>query len=867
MTRKTDAKCQEWTRRQLKKYKQRHRNYVLYAEVLERILTQAAKKLAPLAIVQTRPKSIASFAEKCQRKKAKYKEPVSQFTDLCGGRVIVHTADEVRAISEFIEKHFQIDEENSIDVSQRLKPTEFGYRSVHYIISFKPGVFPSRDVAVKVPPLLFDDKKFPNRRAEVQVRTILEHAWADMAHVLAYKSSFQIPEKWQREFAGVAAMLEGADKTFSRIQQGMKVYSASYGAYMTEEQMRDEIGLLEIILESDQENVELAGRIGKLAITLGDWPKAVEVLSRYVDSGNPSILRDLGVALCKMHKNKPKSRIYRQGQRYLEAACKPPNEDADALSSLAGTWKGIDEDRMRKLYREAFQLDPTDPYPLENYLDLEINLAKDTSIVSLLNPVISSAIQRCLDQADVGVNLPWAFYMMGKFYLLLNEPFKSLESYAKAIQLSPASWMIKTALNSLQRLEKVKNELSGYEWARRLLLVGRAMMANKKAKEAIGEIEKAKKAIDKAKKVKEQREKAKEAKEATKELKKLATSQGKPIQGPVVIMVGGCDPSIEQQMKSYRHLALEGFRDYRGTIISGGTIEGISGLVGDVGEEYRKSIRTIGYLPELIPADATVDKRYSEIRKTEGSGFSPLEPLQNWIDIIAAGLEPSEVKVLGINGGRIAAIEYRIALALGATVGVVEESGREVAKLLRDEKWLSLKKLVHLPADAMTVRAFIGSGSPKLETDVRERLAKEIHEAYRLTKKDSLKTDDPAMADWEKLRDDFKESNAQQADHAFEKLREIECTVKKVSGRKIKLITFTRDEVELLADMEHGRWNAERLLEGWTWGEKKDAVRKISPYLVSWSELAEDVKNWDRETVRKIPEFLAKIGLEIRRRP
>ena len=129
---------------------------------------------------------------------------------MCGGRVIVHTADEVKAISEFIEKHFNIDEENTRDVSQRLKPTEFGYRSVHNIISFKSGIFPSKDVSVEVPPLLLDDEKFPNRQAEVQVRTILEHVWADIAHELAYKSSFKIPTGWERELAVVApAILEG----------------------------------------------------------------------------------------------------------------------------------------------------------------------------------------------------------------------------------------------------------------------------------------------------------------------------------------------------------------------------------------------------------------------------------------------------------------------------------------------------------------------------------------------------------------------------------------------------------------------------------------------------------------------------------
>jgi hypothetical protein len=358
-----------------------------------------------------------------------------------------------------------------------------------------------------------------------------------------------------------------------------------------------------------------------------------------------------------------------------------------------------------------------------------------------------------------------------------------------------------------------------------------------------------------------------EAQQAIEEVKKLASQPSRPLEGPVRIVAGGCDPSIEQQMKAYRDLLLEAFRDFRGTVIGGGTREGISGLVGEVGNAYRGAIRTIGYLPKLIPADATVDQRYSEIRKTEGSGFSSLEPLQNWIDIVASGLDPSGVRLLGINGGPIAALEYRIALALGATVGVVAESGREGAKLPRDEKWGSSKKLVLLPADGKTLRAFIGSGADRLPGDIRDILAKEIHEEYRSMKLDGLSSEDPAMADWEMLPKDLRESNAQQADHIFWKLRQIHCSYERVTDREPVLLEFTKDEVEQLAEMEHGRWNAERLLAGWTWGEKKVLAKKTSPYLVSWAALPEKVKEWDRETVRKIPAFLAKIKLEVRRRP
>src|SRR5947199_7029674 len=87
------------------------------------------------AVIQARPKTKASFAGKILRKIDKYKNSTSKPTDLCGGRVVVHTKNEVARISEFIRTHFEIDEANSLDSAERLQASEFGYRSVHLIVS------------------------------------------------------------------------------------------------------------------------------------------------------------------------------------------------------------------------------------------------------------------------------------------------------------------------------------------------------------------------------------------------------------------------------------------------------------------------------------------------------------------------------------------------------------------------------------------------------------------------------------------------------------------------------------------------------------------------------------------------------------
>ncbi|MBU1712413.1 MAG: hypothetical protein KKD47_04835 [Proteobacteria bacterium] len=824
----------KWAREQIEKYTADFPRYEKYAEVLKEILEKATKRFAPLTIVQSRPKSITSFAEKILRKKHKYPDPVRQLTDLCGARIITQTPDEIEDVCRFIGTHFVIDQKNSIDVSQRLKPTEFGYRSVHYIVQFKPGVFPSKGIKVKIP----DDSLFPEDRcpmkAEIQVKTFLEHTWAAFAHDKAYKGAFAIPDKWERELATLAAILESADRSFAKIKKGLQRYAASYSDYMSKEEIHDKMGELETVLEYDPKNAELANRAGKLAIEIGDWKKAIDILSGHIGSGYKPLLRDLGVAICKLHKANPKGEEYQKGQSYLEAASAPPNRDVDAIASYAGTWKGVDEEKARELYRQAFEVEPSDPYSLGNYLEYEITHRKDPSIAGLMKPVINAAIRRCRDQAEVGMNLPWAFYDIGKFHLLLGNAYNSLVAYAKAIQLSPHGWMIDTSLGSVEKLTIVQDKLPEFEWIQRLLLVGLAT----KFRTA----------------------------ERTEQVKKMASSECKPIKGPVVIVAGGCDVSVEQQMQTYRQLLLEAFRDFKGTLISGGTTAGISGLVGDVQQKYPDTIRTIGYVSNLTPADVSIDKRYSEIRHTKGNDFSALEPLQNWIDLISSGIHPSQVKLLGINGGTIAAAEYRIALALGVRVAVLEESGREKEKLLQDDDWKDSEMLVELPADAMTLRVFIEPESPGLSPDIQESIACAIHENYLCTQSAQAQSQEPSMAKWEELVENLKESNRQQADHIDLKLSQIGCSIHKITDRDIVPIEFTKEEIEVMAEMEHARWNVERFLDGWKWGEKKDVSKKISPYLVGWLKLPENVKEWDRDTVRKIPEFLAEVGLEVRRK-
>ena len=885
-------KSQAWMQEQVGEFGRVRHRYQKLADFLEKLLKEARDEFSPAAIIETRAKSIASFAEKIQRKD--YLDPVRELTDMCGGRIITTTQKELAAACQFVSDHFVIHEyENT---ATRLKPQQFGYRSIHYIVSLKPGMFHLNDITIRVPALLCPDARCP-MRAEIQVRTIFEHAFADPTHDRSYKSVFKLPERWEREIAEVAAGLEVTASSIERIIEGLSAYAANYGDYMLHAQTMDEINRLKTVLRFDPKNTALVARIGRLLFTIEEWDEAIQLLSSYQRHKDPAVLQGLGLALCKKYALKRNHPQYRAGRKLLEKAVALSPKDCDGLCILASKWRGVDDRRARQLYQQAYEVDPTYPYALSGFLVEEIVRTRSTRIVTLMRPTIESSMIRCQEWTEVQMNMPWAHYNLAIFHLLLGDPFASLAAMAKALQLTSAPFMVESIRSALERLAVVGDELPGYEWVLRLgvagvvachwKLVRDAGRARDEATIALAQADAKltglKKGSREISEVSEARRKALVARKQAMErftnhsrelaivrrrafgsntLAKIGRGRIKP---PVVIVAGGCGFLPKTHTRRYRKLLLGGLQNYQGTLISGGTTAGIAGFVAEAGKRSKGAIHTIGYIPHGLPKDGKPDRRYCELRRTNGNGFTPLEPIQNWLDILASENDPAEVKLFGINGGKVSAVEFRVALALGATVAILEGSGREAAKLKGDADWVTAKNLIFLPEDTLTIESYISSGSQKQDVAIREIMGKQIHEEYVQSQIKAYPRKEPNLSEWAFLREDFKESNRQQADHAFEKLRQIGREVIKIDPaiRDVAIAKFSEPEIDTMARMEHARWNAERLLEGWKYGPEKDAINRISPYLVSWDKLPDSVKEWDREAVRNIPHCLAKVGFEI----
>ncbi len=89
--------------------------------------------------------------------------------------------------------------------------------------------------------------------------------------------------------------------------------------------------------------------------------------------------------------------------------------------------------------------------------------------------------------------------------------------------------------------------------------------------------------------------------------------------------------------------------------------------------------------------------------------------------------------------------------------------------------------------------------------------------------------------------------------------------IKRGFADQIWPIKFPPDKLKRMAEMEHGRWNVERIRAGWSLGER-DPEKKISPYLLPWTELKglpKDPQKWDLEYVSNWPEDFKEAGLEV----
>jgi len=151
--------------------------------------------------------------------------------------------------------------------------------------------------------------------------------------------------------------------------------------------------------------------------------------------------------------------------------------------------------------------------------------------------------------------------------------------------------------------------------------------------------------------------------------------------------------------------------------------------------------------------------------------------------------------------------------------------------------------------------------TPRLLLGNLEKLAVAIHDLYNQQQLKRHPEKSLAYPKFSDLPDSLKYSNLRQARSIAKKLDLMGWEIRPEGSAGEAISEIPDDVVEVLAVFEHDEWVRERLGYGWTYGKVKDNENKISPYLVPYDELNEEIKNLDRDTIRNIPALLGMIGM------
>ena len=215
----------------LEEYQEMQPVFAKMREIVLSELHQCLKRFNILVTgVEARVKAEDSLIGKLQLKGHKYKS-LSDLTDIMGARIITFYSDEVDKIAALMEDLFEIDRENSVDKRKMHELNSFGYMSLHYIC--------------RIPEKLYHDPAHPEinqYRFELQMRTALQHVWANINHDTGYKSGVEVPVEHLRNLTRLAGMLELADDEFSRIRRQITDYRRKVQTLVSSGNF-DEVGL------------------------------------------------------------------------------------------------------------------------------------------------------------------------------------------------------------------------------------------------------------------------------------------------------------------------------------------------------------------------------------------------------------------------------------------------------------------------------------------------------------------------------------------------------------------------------------------------------------------------------------------------
>ncbi|WFU23159.1 RelA/SpoT family protein [Bradyrhizobium sp. CB1717] len=182
--------------------------------VVARVIDQVRSQIAPLAVdlflrlpPKPRVKADASFLEKAFYRNKSYSDPYGDITDKVGVRFVVLLTDHIRVVSDAITKcpDWDASKDRDFEYEQQQNPIQFDYAAVHYVVRCHSELSVSGHVVPAGTP------------CEVQIKTILQHAYSELTHDTIYKPTVEATARMKRAAAKSMALIEATNDYFQQV--------------------------------------------------------------------------------------------------------------------------------------------------------------------------------------------------------------------------------------------------------------------------------------------------------------------------------------------------------------------------------------------------------------------------------------------------------------------------------------------------------------------------------------------------------------------------------------------------------------------------------------------------------------------------
>lgn len=174
--------------------------------------------------ISFRLKEEDSLIQKAFYRGKAYKNPYAEITDKLGGRIVVLLEEYANAVCNIVEMlpNFNFSKDRDFDKERELQPEFFSYQSHHYIIRNKEDLNLKQYIITANTPI------------EIQIRTLLQHAYSELTHDTIYKPNTAASPEVRRHVAKSMALIEVTDQLFTQVNNSLKLNINLFNKVLTE---------------------------------------------------------------------------------------------------------------------------------------------------------------------------------------------------------------------------------------------------------------------------------------------------------------------------------------------------------------------------------------------------------------------------------------------------------------------------------------------------------------------------------------------------------------------------------------------------------------------------------------------------------